>query len=58
MEVPDLPHIRLPSLLRGASARLAATALSYTSTALKAAHLQHHAQCSHLEVEQWYLLPI
>ena len=48
MQVPHFSHIRLPSLLRGASARLAATALNCTSIALKAAHLQHRMRCSHV----------
>ena len=48
IQVPEVQHIRLPSLSRGVSARLAATALNYTSRALKEAHLQNRTQCSHL----------
>ena len=58
MQVPKRPQVRLPSLLRGASARLAATALNCMSIALKAAHLQHRMQCSHVKNERWHPLPI
>lgn len=58
MQVPKRLQVRLPSLLRGASARLAAIALNCMSIALKAAHLQHRMQRSHVKNKRWHPLPI